>query len=120
MSSQDRYAQRMKETAKSGHSVGASYARTRSEQTQHPEHVDRLQVGEHSSRSEKFAELRRLGAVDFYGTTDPAEAGTWLRRTVRVLERMCRTPTRIPLTVAPSQVASTNFKNFCLIFNKIH
>ena len=50
--------------------------------------MDRLQVEEHSSRSEKLAELRRLGAVDFYGTADSAEAGTWLRRTVRVLERM--------------------------------
>ena len=85
MDSHDQYAQRVEETAESGRSVGASYARTRSERTQLPEHVDRLQVEEHSSRSEKLAELRRLGAVDFYGTIDPAEAGTWLRRTVRVL-----------------------------------
>ena len=85
MSSQDRYAQRMEETADSGRSTGASYARAHSERTRLPEHVDRLQVEEHSSRSEKLAELRRLGAVDFYGTTDPAEAGNWLRKTVIVL-----------------------------------
>ena len=50
--------------------------------------MDRLQGEEYRSRSEKFTELRRLGAVDFYDTTDPAEAGTWLKRTARVLGRM--------------------------------
>ena len=40
------------------------------------------------SRSKKFKELRQLGAVDFYGTTDPAEAETWLKRTERVFRMM--------------------------------
>ena len=40
------------------------------------------------SRSKKFKELRQLGAVDFYGTTDPAEAETLLKRTERVFRMM--------------------------------
>ena len=28
-----------------------------------------------------YKELRKLGAVDFSGTTDPAVAETWLKRT---------------------------------------
>ena len=86
MDSHDQYAQKTEESAESGCFVRATHAP--SEQALSPEHRDRLQVEEHRSRSEKFAELRRLGAVDFYGTTDPAEAGTWLKRTVRVLGRM--------------------------------
>ena len=86
MSSRDRYAQRTEESADSEHSIGDSYARH--ERTRLPEHVDRLQLEEHSPHSEKLAELRRLGAVDFHGTTDPAKAGTWLKRTARVLGSM--------------------------------
>ena len=86
MSSRDRYAQRTEESANSERSTGDAYARH--ERIQHPEHVDRLQVEEHSPHSKKLSELRRLGAVDFYGTIDPAEAGTWLKRTARVLGRM--------------------------------
>ena len=36
------------------------------------------------SRSKDFKELRQLGAKDFNGTTDPAEAETWLKRTERI------------------------------------
>ena len=86
MSSRDRYAQRTEESANSKRSVGESHARH--ERTQLPEHMDRLQDEEQSPHSKKLTELRRLGAVDFYGTTDPAEAGTWLKRTARVLGRM--------------------------------
>lgn len=35
-----------------------------------------------------YKELRKLGATDFYGTIDPAEAETWLKRTNRVLNMM--------------------------------
>ena len=74
MDSHDHYAPRIEELAELGRFVRAFHAP--SEQPLSPEHRDRLQVEEHRSRSEKFAELRRLGAVDFYSTTDPAEAGT--------------------------------------------
>ena len=36
------------------------------------------------SRSEKLREFRQLGAIEFCGTTDPAEAETWLKRTERI------------------------------------
>lgn len=35
-----------------------------------------------------YKELRKLGAVDFSGTTDPAEAEKWLKRTIRVFNMM--------------------------------
>ena len=40
------------------------------------------------SRSKSFKELQQLGAIDFHGTTDPAEAETWLKRTKRVFTMM--------------------------------
>ena len=40
------------------------------------------------SRSEKVKEFCQLGAVDFYGTIDPAEAETWLKRTERIFTLM--------------------------------
>lgn len=39
-------------------------------------------------RVRNFKELRKMGAVDFYGTIDPAEAETWLKRTERVFNQM--------------------------------
>src|SRR2546430_14813649 len=39
-----------------------------------------------------FKEARKLGATDFYGTTDPAEAEGWLRRTERIFFMMDSTP----------------------------
>ena len=76
MNSQDHYAQRIEDSARPGNITGASQIP--------PERTPQIE----RVRSEKFAELRRLGAVDFYGTTDPAEAGTWLRRTARILGGM--------------------------------
>ena len=87
MDSQDRYAQRIEDTAESGRSVGASYARTRSERTQPPEPAPRPQ-GALRSRSKDYKELRQLGAKDFEGTTDPAEAEKWLKRTERIFTLM--------------------------------
>ena len=40
------------------------------------------------SRSKDIKELRQLGVKDFYGTTDPAEAEAWLKRTERVFTLM--------------------------------
>ena len=40
------------------------------------------------SRSKNYKELRQLGAIDFYGTTDPAEAEAWLKRMERVFTLM--------------------------------
>ena len=86
MVSQDQYARRIEESAESGRSIGASYALP--EQTSPPEPVQRTQGQEQKFRSKKFLELRQLEAVNFYGTTDPTEAWTWLKRTERVLGRM--------------------------------
>ncbi|WOG99882.1 hypothetical protein DCAR_0519238 [Daucus carota subsp. sativus] len=35
-----------------------------------------------------YKELRKLGATDFYGTVDPTEAESWLKRTKRVFNMM--------------------------------
>ena len=86
MESQDQNAQRTEGSAGSGHSTGASHVPRAPSPSLEPEH--RPQVKQIRCGSVRFLELRRLGAVDFYGTTDPAEAGTWLKRTVRVLGRM--------------------------------
>ena len=45
-----------------------------------------------TERKRNFKELRKLGAVDFYGTTDPAEAELWLERMDHVFEMMDSTP----------------------------
>ena len=73
MVSQDQYTQRIEESAESGRSIGASYALP--EQTSPPEPVQKTQGQEQKFRSKKFLGLWQLGAVEFYGTTDPAEAG---------------------------------------------
>ena len=86
MDSSDQNAQRTEGLARSGQSTGASHVPRAPTPPLEPEH--RPQVEQLRSRSERFVELCRLGAVDFYGTTDPAEAGSWLKRTARVLGRM--------------------------------
>ena len=40
------------------------------------------------TRLKNFKEARKLGATDFFGTTDPAEAEGWLRRTERIFFMM--------------------------------
>ena len=72
MESQDQYAQRVEESAESGRSRGASYAR--SDRTPNTESANRSQGRGQRFRSKDFRELRQLGALDFNGTTDPAEA----------------------------------------------
>src|SRR2546430_14631222 len=44
------------------------------------------------SRLKNFKEIRKLGATDFFGTTDPEEAEEWLRRTERIFFMMGSTP----------------------------
>ena len=39
-------------------------------------------------RERRYDRLRKQGAVDFNGSTDPIEAETWLKRTQRVLNLM--------------------------------
>ena len=79
MDSHDQYAQRIEESAESGRSVGASHAQ--SEQSVPPEPEHRPQGGERRSRSKDIKELRQLGAIDFTGTIDTAEAETRLKKT---------------------------------------
>ena len=86
MDSQEQNAQRIEGSAESRHSIGASYVLH--EHTPPPESVHRTQGQEQKSRSKNFKELHQLGAVDFHGTTDPAEAETWLKRTERVFSMM--------------------------------
>ena len=82
MDSQDQFAQRIEESAESERSEGASRAPTN--QSVAPEPERRPQGGERKSRSKDLKELRQLGAKDFEGTTDPAEAESWLKRTERL------------------------------------
>ena len=86
MESHTQDTQRIKKTSKSRHSVESSHALR--EQPPPPELVHGTQGQEQRSRSKAIKELRQLGAVDFFGTTDPAEAETWLKRTERVFTLM--------------------------------
>ena len=58
------------------------------ENTVPSESVHGLSGLDRKSKSKDFKELRQLGAVDFGGTTDPAEAETWLKRTERIFTLM--------------------------------
>ena len=86
MSSQDRYAQRTEESADSERSVGDSQARQ--ERTPNRESVNRSQGRGQRFRSKDFRELCQLGAKEFSGATDPAEAETWLKGTERIFTLM--------------------------------
>ena len=72
MESQDRITQR---------SEGPAY-------TFSSESVHELPGLDKRSRSEKLRELRQLGAIEFCGTTDPAEAEISLKRTERIFTLM--------------------------------
>ena len=39
-------------------------------------------------RAKRFEQLRKLGAVSFCGTLDPAEAESWLENTERIFNLM--------------------------------
>ncbi|XP_042024003.1 uncharacterized protein LOC121771256 [Salvia splendens] len=52
-------------------------------------------------RGRNFKELRKMGAVDFVWTIDPAEAEIWLKRTKRVFNQMgCIAEERFDYTVS--------------------
>ena len=89
MESQDRNAQRTEGPANYRHPVESSY--TLRENTISSESVHGLPGLDKRSRSEKIRELRQLGAVEFCGTIDPAEADTWLREQKYEFERPNRT-----------------------------
>ena len=40
----------------------------------------------------RYDKLRKRGAIDFFSTTDPLVAKTWLKRTQRVLNMIKCTP----------------------------
>lgn len=86
MDSSEQYAQRTEDSAQSRRSTEASNVPP--ENTPRSERVQETPERDVRSRSKNFKELRQLGAVDFYGTTDPAEAETWLKRTERVFGMM--------------------------------
>ena len=89
MDSQAQFAQTIEESAESGRSRGASHALN--EQTRTLESMIRTQGQERKSRSKDVKELRLLGTIDFSGTTDPAEAEAWLKRTERIFTLMAST-----------------------------
>ena len=86
MESHTQDAQRIEETADSRPLIESSSV-TR-EQPPPTELTRGTQEQAQRSRSKNFKELRQLGAIDFYGTTDLAEAETWLKRTERVFTLM--------------------------------
>ena len=79
-------AQRDEGTAKSRPSVEVSQARNAYTPTHTP--MTGTPGYELRSRSKDYKELRQLGAKDFEGTTDLAEAEIWLKRTERVFTQM--------------------------------
>ncbi|XP_042033555.1 uncharacterized protein LOC121780096 [Salvia splendens] len=56
-------------------------ASSRGSQPIHRQVEQEVQGLEMRPRGKNFKELRKMGAVDFVGTTDPAEAEIWLKRT---------------------------------------
>ena len=86
MESQDWNAQRTERPADYRYPVEPSYALQG--YTLSSKSVHGLTGLDRRSRSEKFRELRQLGAVEFCGTIDPAEAETWLKRTERIFTLM--------------------------------
>ena len=83
MDSQTHDAQRVEGSAESRHSIEVSQSLSRLAPT-HTASTHRTQRQESRSRSKEIKELRQLGAEDFKGTTDPAEAEAWLKRIERL------------------------------------
>ena len=81
MDSQSHDAQRIEGSAESRHSLEVSQAPQGYTRTPLPTSTYGTQRRELRFCSKDFKELRQLGAVDFFGTTDPAEAESWLKRT---------------------------------------
>ncbi|XP_042033546.1 uncharacterized protein LOC121780087 [Salvia splendens] len=76
-------------------------ASSRGSQPIHRQVEQEVQGLEMRPRGKNFKELRKMGAVDFVGTTDPAEAEIWLKRTERVFNQMgCITEERFDYAVS--------------------
>ena len=86
MDSSEQHAQSIEDSAEPRHSTEASYIPP--EHTPHSERLREKPERDLRSRSKNSKEHRQLEAVDFFGTTDPAEAETWLKRTERVFGMM--------------------------------
>ena len=77
MDSHEQFAQRIEDSAEPKHSTEASHIPL--ERTPHSERLQETPERDLRSCSKNYKELRQLRAVDFYGTTDPAEAETLLK-----------------------------------------
>ena len=87
MDSPSHDAQRIEGTADSRYSLEVSQASQGFTRTPTTSTHGTQRQGPRSC-SKDIKELRQLGAVDFTGTTDPAEAETWLKRTERIFTLM--------------------------------
>ena len=65
-----------------------SHAQNAPHEQIHLEQHEQEVQGPHEYKERRYDKLRKQGAVDFYGTTDPSVAETWLKRTQRVLNLM--------------------------------
>ena len=88
MDSPSHNAQRIEGTADSEYSIEVSQVPPRPSRTHSATPTHGTQRQEPRSRSKDIKELRQLGAKEFFGTTDPAEAETWLKSTDRVFTLM--------------------------------
>ena len=84
----DHNAQRSEGSAGQQHSIEASYVPPVHVHAQHRDMEQEVHGPIMAPMKRNYKELRKLGAVDFSGTTDPAEAEKWLKRTERVLNMM--------------------------------
>ena len=78
MDSSEQHAQRTEDSAQPRPSTEASHAPR--DHIPHSERLPEILERDLKSRSKEYKELRQLGAPDFHGTTDPAEAEAWLKR----------------------------------------
>ena len=88
MDSQSHDAQQIEGTTGSEYSLEVSQAPPRPPRTHSATSTHGTQRHEQRSRSKDIKELRQLGVKEFFGTTDPAEAETWLKSTERVFTLM--------------------------------
>ena len=88
MDSQSHDAQQIEGTADSEYSIEVSQAPQRPRRTHSTTSTRGTQRHEQRSRSKDIQELRKLGAKEFTGTTDLAEAEAWLKSTERIFAVM--------------------------------
>ena len=88
MDSPSHDAQRIEGTAESRHSQEVSQTPQRHTRTPSTTSTHGTQRHEPRSRSKDIKELRQLGAKEFFGTTDPAEAEAWLKSIERLFTLM--------------------------------